>query len=89
MFLEELSSTIGLKICEITAAIKKYKSTIKIKKKNHNKIVLLAKSKLHSIEVSISKALIDSVISHDEFALINNFFKQYNKMKEEIKKFKT
>ena len=84
-----MSSTIGLKICAITAAIKKYKSTIKIKKKKHNKIILLAKSKLHSIEVSISKALIDSVISHDEFALINNFFKQYNKMKEEIKKFKT
>ena len=84
-----MSSTIGLKICAITAAIKKYNSTIKIKKKKHNKIVLLAKSKLHSIEVSISKALIDSVISHDEFTLINNFFKQYNKMKEEIKKFKT
>ena len=29
------------------------------KKKNHDKIVLLAKSKLNSIEVLISKALID------------------------------
>ena len=41
----------GLKICAITAAIKKYKSIIKKKKKKHNKIVLLAKSKLSSIEV--------------------------------------
>ena len=77
------SSTIGLKICVITAGIKKYKSIIKKKKKKHDKIVLLAKSKLNSIEVLISKALIDSVISHDEFVLINNVLKQYNKIKEE------
>ena len=37
------SSAIGLKICSITAGIKKYKSVIKKKKKNHNKIVLLGK----------------------------------------------
>ena len=59
------SSTIGLKICVITAGIKKYKSIMKKKKKKkHDKIVLLAKSKLNSIEVLISKALIDSNISH-------------------------
>ena len=65
------ASAIWLKICKITAGIKKYKSIIKKKKKKHDKIVLLAKSKLNSIEVLISKALIDSVISHDEFVLIN------------------
>ena len=32
---------------------------------------------------------IDSVISQDEFALINNLLKEYSKMKEEIKNFKT
>ena len=79
------SSAIGLKICAITAAIKKYKSIIKKKKKKHDKIVFLAKSKLNRIEILISKALIDSVISHDEFVLINNMSKEYNKMKEEIK----
>ena len=41
------SSTIGLKIFAITAGIKKYKSIIKKKKKKHDKIVLLAKSKLN------------------------------------------
>ena len=61
------SSAIGLKICAITAGIKKYKSIIKKKKKKHDKIILLAKSKLNSIEILISKALIDSNISHDEF----------------------
>ena len=83
------SSAIGLKICAITAGIKKYKSIIKKKKKKHDKIVLLAKSKLNSIEVLISKALIDSVISHDEFVLINNVPKEYNKVKEEIRSLKT
>ena len=37
------SFAIGLKICVITAGIKKYKSIKKKKKKKHEKIVLLAK----------------------------------------------
>ena len=45
------SSAVGLRICAITAAIKKYKSKIKKKKKKHDKIVLLAQSKLNSMEV--------------------------------------
>ena len=61
------------------------KGIIKKKKKKHNEIVLLAKSKLNSIEKLISKTLIDSVICHDEFVLINNVLKEYKKAKEEIK----
>ena len=41
-------------------------------------MVLLAKSKLNSIEVLICKSLIDSVISHDEFVLINKVLKECN-----------
>ena len=47
--------------------------------------MLLARSKLNSIEILVSRALIDSVISHYEFFLINNVLNEYNKMKEEIK----
>ena len=83
------SSAIGLKICARTAGIKKYKLIIKKREKKHHKIVLLAKSKLNSIEVLISKELIDSVISYDlvmiKFVLINNVLREYNEMKEEIK----
>ena len=82
------SSAIGLKICTITTGIKKYKSTIKKKKKKHDKIVLLATSELNSIDVLISKALMDSVIIHDEFVMINNVLKEYSEMKEEIKSLK-
>ena len=51
--------------------------------------MLIAKSKLNSIEVLISKALIDSSISHDDFVLINNVQKKYSNMKEEMKYLKT
>ena len=78
------SPATGLKICVITAGIKEYKSINKNKKK-HDKIVLIAKSKLNSIEVLISKALIDSNISHDELVLTNNVLKEFYDMKEEIK----
>ena len=65
------SSAIGLKICAIAAGIKTFKSIIKKKKRKHDEIVFLAKSKSNEIDVLISKALIDSNISHDEFVLIN------------------
>ena len=83
------SSAVGLRSCVITAAIKKRKSIIKKKKRKHDEVVLLAESKLNSIEVLISKASVDSVISHDKFVLMNNMLKEYNKMKEEIKNLKT
>ena len=82
------NSAVGLTSCVLTAASKNYKSIIKKKKKKHDKIVLLAKSKLNSMEVLLSKALIDSVISHEEFILIN-VLKQYNEMKNEIKNLMT
>ena len=87
--IEIKSSAIGLKICAITAAIKKYKSIIKKMIKTHDRIVLLAKSKLNCIEVSISKTLIDSAVSHDEFVLIENNLKEHNEIKEEIKHLNT
>ena len=68
-----------------TAGIKNYKSITKKKKTKHEKIVLLAKSKLNSIEVLISKTLIDSNISHDELILINYVLKEFYDLKEEIK----
>ena len=46
------SSAVGIKICAITAGIKRYKSIIKKKKKKHDKIVLLAKTNLISIVVN-------------------------------------
>ena len=77
------SSAIGLKRRSIAAGIKMYKSIIKKKKKKkHDKIVLLAKSKLNSTEVLISRTLIYLNIRHDNFVLINSVLKKYDDMKE-------
>ena len=42
------------------------------KNKKQNKIVELARSKLHSMESKISEALINSEINHEEFMTIIN-----------------
>ena len=67
MSLGIMSSAIGLKICAKPTRMRKYESTIKKKKKNHDKVLLLAKYKLNSIEDLISNFLIDSNINHDLF----------------------
>ena len=46
--------------------VKKFLKTIRNKKKKHNKVVILARSKLNSIESKISKALVDNEISHED-----------------------
>ena len=46
---------------------------------------LLPNNKLNIIEISISKVLIDSSISHHEFVSVNNVLKECDDMKEEIK----
>ena len=61
------SSAAGINISRVTAGIKKDKSIIK--KKRHDKILLLGKDILNTIEVLISKALIDSYYSHDFFSV--------------------
>ena len=43
---------------------------------------MLAKAKLNTVEVLVSKTLIDSSISHDEFVSVNNVLKEYDYMKE-------
>ena len=52
--------------------VKRFLKTIRNKKKKHNKIVMLARSKLNSIESKISKALMDNEISHEDFETIIN-----------------
>ena len=48
-----------------TRIVKKLLRTTRNKKKKHDKIFILAKSKLSSIETLISQALIDMKISHE------------------------
>ena len=50
------SSEVGIKLCAITTRIRKYKSIIKKKKKNHDQIMFVGKDKLNTIEAVIFKA---------------------------------
>ena len=52
-------------------------------------MVLLGKDNLNTIEVLISKALIDSYSIHEEFVSGNNALRAYYEMKEEIKDLET
>ena len=49
------------------------------KEKKREKIVLLSKTKLNTKEVLISRASIDSYFSQDEFILVKNVLKDYQK----------
>ena len=51
--------------------VKKLLNIIRKTKKKHDKILMLAKSKLNSIDTLISQALIDMDISHKEFITIS------------------
>ena len=73
-------------MCSIIAGIKKCKSIIKENKKKLDKVVLLGKHKLNSIEVLFSRDLIGSYISHDRFLWVNCVLIEYNEKKEQIKK---
>ena len=61
------------------------KLTKKKKKKKHNKIIVLAKNKLNTIDTLLSSALNDSEISHEEFTNIINEANIYKNIKENIK----
>ena len=64
-----------------TGIIKKLLKVTRKKKKKHNKIVMLAKSKLNCIETLTSQALIDLDISHEE--------EKYEQMKKSIRNIKS
>ena len=55
------------------------------KKKKHDKIFMLANSKLNSIETLISQALIDMNICHEEFVTILLEKYKYEKKKENLR----
>ena len=57
------------------------------KRKNHDKVVLLAKTQLNVTEVLISYALVKTNINRDEFVSVKNVLKEYNEMKKVIKNY--
>ena len=68
------------------------KSLLKLtkkRKKKHNKIIILAKNKLNTINTLLSSALNDSEISHEEYSNIITQTNIYENIKEYIKELTT
>ena len=64
------SASVTLIFFLTTGIVIKLLNITRKKKKKHDEILMLAKSKLHSIDTLISQALIDMDISHQEFITI-------------------
>ena len=68
-----------------TGIVKKLLDITRKKRKKYDKILMLAKSKLNSIDTLISQALIDMDISHEEFVTILREKDRHEMMKENLK----
>ena len=79
------SASFSLAFSISTGIVKKVLKTVRNMKQKHNKIVMLARSKLNSIESKISEALINNEISHEDFMTIINEEKKYRELKESIR----
>ena len=75
------SANFNLAFSISTGIVKRLLKTTRNKKKKHNKIVMLARSKLNSIESKISKTLINNEISHEDFMTIINEERNYPELK--------
>ena len=84
-----VSASFSLAFSISTGIIKKLLKTTRNKKKKHNKIILLPRSKLNSIENKVSKALINNEISHEDFTTIINKKAKYRELKESIRMMKS
>ena len=65
-----IGASFGFTFSITSEFVKKFLKTMRNKKKKHNKIVMLARCKLNSIENKISKALVDNEISREDFETI-------------------
>ena len=82
------SASLSLAFSLCTGLVKKLLKVTRNKKKKHNKIVMLARSKLNSIEGKISETLINNQISHEDFVTSINEERNYRELKESIRNMK-
>ena len=79
-----MSASCSLAFLITAGFVKKFLKTTRNKKKKHNKIVMLARNKLNSIESKISEVLINNEISHEDFLFILTEQMKYRELKESI-----
>ena len=79
------SASLSLAFSLCTGLVKKLLKATRNKKKKLNKIVMLARSKLNSIESKISETLINNQVTHEDFMTIINEERNYRELKESIR----
>ena len=72
-----------------TGVVRKLLNMTRKRKKKHNKIIALARSKLNIIETLISRALTDFDISHEEFSKIIYEKNNYEQIRDNVKSVKS
>ena len=79
------SASLSLEFPLSTVLVKKLLKTTRNMRKKHNKIVMLARSKLNRIGSKISEALIINRTSHQDFITIINQERNHRELKESIR----
>ena len=82
------SASLSLAFSLRTGLVKQLLKATRNKKKKYNKILMLARNKLNSIESKISKSLINNQVSHEDFITIINEERNYRELKETIRMMK-
>ena len=89
MFTSILEAPVGMASASLTlffsltkGIVKKLLNITRKKKKKHNRILMLAKNKLNSIEILVLQVLIDMEISHEEFIAILKEKDKYEKIEK-------
>ena len=84
-FIGIVNANFSLAFSVSTGIIKKLLKRTRNKKRKHNKIAMLARNKLNSIESIISIALINNEIKHGDCTIIIDEEKKYRELKDRIR----
>ena len=79
------TSIVGAPVGITTGIVKKLLNITRNKKKKHDKILMLAKSKLNSNQTLVSQVLIDMKKSHEKFVTVLKEKNKYEKMKDNLR----
>ena len=82
LFATIIGIPIGIASASLSLTFSLYTGLVRNKKIKHNKIFMLPRSKLNSIESKISEALMNNQIIHEDFMTIINEERNYRELKK-------
>ena len=79
-----ISSIFSLLFCLSSGVVKKLQQETQTRKKKHNRLLYLAKNRLHCVEILVRKSAQDGIIDHNELLIIMKEKKDYDNQKNEM-----